>query len=84
MSGLIYLVGAILLASVGLTALWLFEKAPLRDSLSGVHEFERARRALRRRHSPGGSRNDAEWASNREKGERRDRRDAPSTVKILR
>lgn len=84
MSGLIYLVGAVLLAVAGLGILWLVENVPRRDSLKGVDEFDRARTALRRRHRPGAHGGGMVSEPGGEKGSDESARDAPSTVKILR
>jgi hypothetical protein len=53
MSGVVYLLGGVLLAAIGIGLLWLVEAAPRRDPLGGVEEFNRARSALRR--TPSGS-----------------------------
>lgn len=84
MSGLIYLLGAVVLSAVGLGILWFVERAPLRDSLKGVDDFERARMALKRRDRPHLWRDGAGQQAGSVKGNR-DRQDSVSSaVKILR
>ncbi|MER3395491.1 MAG: hypothetical protein C4318_06245 [Acidimicrobiia bacterium] len=83
-SGLIYLVGAVVMAAVGLGVLWFVQKAPLRDSLKGVDEFKRARMALKKRERPYIWRDRAGLQSGTKWGNSNHRDNESSTVKVLR
>lgn len=84
MSGVLFLAATLIIATAGVFTYWWIDRAPRRDPLGGVDEFERARRILRERSTPGGDYRGSNAAGGLEGGPARTRRPQGSTVRVIR